>query len=233
MVQILAHRGNTNGPSADDENQLATAGQALARGFGLEIDIRQAADGRFYIAHDPLLEPAGRLAEASFAELRRYPRATVALNIKEEGGEAAIAALVAQEGVRSQVFVFDMELVEAHAGGMARRFHAIDPALRIAARVSDRGESLDRALGIGQASVIWLDEFDRLWATEADVRRLKDAGRAVYAVSPDLHQFPHDQTRRRWREFLDWGVDGICTDYAEELARLAADSVASRRARIA
>ena len=85
--------------------------------------------------------------------------------------------------------------------------------------MSDRGESIERALSIGAASVVWLDEFDRLWATEQDVRRLKQAGRMVYAVSPDLHGFSLIATRARWAQFSAWGVDGICTDYPVELPR--------------
>ena len=42
----------------------------------------------------------------------------------------------------------------------ARRCRDLHPTIRLAARVSDRGESIERALGISVASVIWLDEFD-------------------------------------------------------------------------
>ena len=67
--------------------------------------------------------------------------------------------------------------------------------------------------------MIWLDEFDRQWSTKADVRRLKQSGRAVFAVSPDLHRFAFKRARARWAEFIDWGVDAICTDYPAELER--------------
>ena len=94
------------------------------------------------------------------------------------------------------------------------------PDVKIAARVSDRGESIERALSIPEADIIWLDEFDRLWCTEADVRRLRDAGRTVHAVSPDLHGGTFQQARRRWLDFIQWGVDGICTDYPAALDSL-------------
>ena len=64
----------------------------------------------------------------------------------------------------------------------------------------------------------WLDEFDGPRFTESDVRRLKEAGRTVHAVSPDLHGRPAEDTRRRWIDFTRWGVDGICTDYPAALA---------------
>lgn len=229
MARILAHRGNINGPSLLQENQLATIRRALAHGWGLEIDIRRTPDGRFYIAHDAVADPEGLAAEAYFAELRRHPHAVVALNIKEEGYERDLVVLLEQEHVLRQVFLFDMELIEAEAGGMAHRFRDANPTIRLAARVSDRGESIDRALAIPEASVIWLDEFDRQWAGRADVDRLKAAGKAVYAVSPDLHGFPFERTRSRWLDFLHWGVDGVCTDYAADLAHLSDRQAALER----
>jgi hypothetical protein len=119
------------------------------------------------------------------------------------------------------MFLFDMELIEPLPGATARLYRTLDPTVRIAARVSDRREPIERALGIDSASVIWLDEFERCWASARDVRRLKNQGKTVYAVSPDLHGFSLDVTRRRWEEFIRWGVDGICTDYPAALAQTA------------
>jgi hypothetical protein len=113
-----------------------------------------------------------------------------------------------------------MELLEPHPGVSARRFRALDPDIRLGARVSDRHESIEQALTIGSADIIWLDEFDSLWVTASDVRELKTAGRTVYAVSPELHGAPTSVMRSRWQQLTEWGVDGICTDAPLELARL-------------
>jgi glycerophosphoryl diester phosphodiesterase len=220
MTTILAHRGNIAGPSPREENRLPIITTALARGWGLEVDIRRARDGRFYLSHDP--QPSaddGLLAGKWCAALRRAPGAVVALNVKELGDEEDLIGFLRAEQVLRQVVLFDMELIEPVPGDTARRLRALNPLVRIAARVSDRGESIDRALAIDAASVIWLDEFDRQWSTEADVWRLKKAGRAVFAVSPELHRFPLDRARARWTDFIEWGVDAICTDYPAELAR--------------
>lgn len=224
MPAILAHRGNTHGPSPAHENRLGGIERALARGWGLEIDIRRDRDGHFYIAHDAKASAAGFEADAICAAIRRYPRATVALNIKELGYEAALLEFLTEQQILRQCFLFDMELVERTPGRTARLLRALHPHVQIAARVSDRGESLTRALAIDAASVIWLDEFDSPWASERDVRSLKAAGWTVYAVSPDLHQYPMAAARSRWVDFARWGVDGICTDYPNELAGLLAPS---------
>lgn len=217
MSTVLAHRGNLAGRSLRGENSRAAIGAALTRGFGIETDIRRASDGRFYIAHDPQPAADDALADDVFELLRAYPDRTVALNVKETGYEGALLDYLRDQRVLRQVFLFDMELIEPAPGQMAERFRSLDRDVRIAARVSDRGEPIERALTIRAASVIWLDEFDRAWATEADVRRLKQAGRIVHAVSPDLHGSSLDRSRARWAQFNAWGVDGICTDYPVEL----------------
>ena len=219
MTTILAHRGNVSGSRRDAENTIPAMRAALAHGWGVETDIRRAADGRFYISHDP--RPAGDGVDARefFAVFRAHPRATIALNIKETGYEAELLAYMDGEGVLAQTFLFDMELVEPRAGETAARFRQLHPTVSLAARVSDRDEPLARALAIESASIVWLDEFDGPWCTEADLWRLKNAGRTVYAVSPELHGFPLSYVQARWGQWIDWGIDGICTDDPARLAR--------------
>lgn len=216
-VAILAHRGNTTGPDRAAENGLAAIGRALRLGWGLEIDIRRAPDGRFYVSHDAVAFATAAPADGVCALLRAHPRAQVALNVKELGDEAALIDFLDHQGVLPQCCLFDMELLEDAPGTTARAFRALHPTVAIAARVSDRGEPIAQALGIDVAQTIWLDEFDGPWATRADVDRLKAAGRRVWMVSPDLHGATLQETRRRWREVLTWGLDGLCTDYAEAL----------------
>jgi hypothetical protein len=35
-------------------------------------------------------------------------------------------------------------------------------------------------------------------------------------ISPEIHGFDIATMRRRWQDFKDWGVDGVCTDFALE-----------------
>ena len=220
MPIILSHRGNLVGPNPAGENRLPTVRAALECGWGIETDIRCAADGRFYISHDPRPTAGETPAEDFFALFREFPHATIALNVKELGREAALIDFLDHEDGLRQTFLFDMELLEVAAGDTARIFRELHSTVQIAARVSDRGESIEQALELDVASVIWLDEFDGPCFTAADIRRLKAAGRTVYAVSPDLHGRSAKACRRRWLEFVDWNVDGICTDYPAALARI-------------
>ena len=217
---IIAHRAYRNGPDPLRENRLAAVTECLRLGWSVEIDIRRTFDGRFYISHDPAADAEdaeARGASPFFDAIRRHASAPIALNVKELGYELDLIRYLRAEGVLDRLFLFDMELLERDRGETARRFRAIDPTVRLATRVSDRNEPIEAALGAEAADVVWVDEFDGLWVSEQDVRTLKTRGRAIFAISPEIHGFAHEAMTRRWREFAAWGVDGICTDFPELL----------------
>lgn len=74
----FAHRG-LHGPSVNGEcvpeNSLTAFAGALARGLGIECDIRRSSDGQAMVFHDPTLDrmtaETGRVAERSAEELGR------------------------------------------------------------------------------------------------------------------------------------------------------------------
>ena len=211
---VLSHRGNWDGIRKADENTIRSVRFCLERGWGIEIDIRRAPTGAFYISHEPAEWNKENRAEAFFELIRQYPEMPVALNVKELGYEAELANFLVEQRVTRQTFLFDMEFLETSLGQTAEVFRQLDHRMRVAARASDRKEPADRALSIKAADMIWMDEFDRLWITEAVIRKLKSAGRVVYGISPEIHGFTLNDMKRRWREFYVWGVDGVCTDYA-------------------
>ncbi len=215
---ILAHRGNVRGPEPARENSLELIEEALALGFGVETDVRYSASHGLYVSHDTAEPQRGALLSAHAELWRRYAGALVALNVKELGREALLVQSLRAMRVSERVFLFDMELIEPRPGETARLYRSLDASVAIAARVSDRGEPVQRALSIEVAQAIWLDEFDGPWATSDTVRELKQAGKTVYAVSPELHGRSMREASARWRDFARWGVDGICTDWPQRLA---------------
>ena len=174
----------------------------------------------FYISHDPSNLNKRNVADNFFALFRKYPRSLIALNVKELGYEKELVEYIVEQGVIRQIFLFDMELLENDPGNTAKKIKSLNEGITIAARVSDRNESIDRALRIESADVIWLDEFDRLWATRKDVDTLKRQPKTIYAISPEIHGFTLEQAFSRWEVFRSWGIDGVCTDYAEKLSEL-------------
>lgn len=210
---ILAHRGNLRGPHTGRENSPESIGEAVAAGYGIETDIRFAPGVGFYISHDAVPPTTAGALETHAKIWRRNVSCLVALNIKETGNEAHLLEQLNALDVTNQVFLFDMELVEPQRGEMAAKFRSLDADIAIAARISDRQETVSGALDIDSASAIWLDEFDGPWATCATIEEIVRAGRNVYAVSPDLHGMKPDQCIKRWHDFASWGVTGICTDW--------------------
>ena len=218
MFPILAHRANLLGPEPARENTLAACARALEQGFGLETDLRREQGGEFYLAHDPQPRtPENDLAP--YAELfRRWPDRVIAMNVKELGYESALIALHAEGALGGSAFYFDFELLEPHTPGAAqRRLRSLPGGATtpMAARLSDRGESLAQCLAI-PAEVIWADEFDSLWLRFEHVKAVHAAGRRFYAISPELHGFSPSERLARWGEFRAWGIDGLCTDLAVE-----------------
>ena len=217
-VQILAHRANLVGPDRPAENSLAACRASLGQGFGLEIDLRRAPDGRFYISHDPAPLTDENALDAYSALFREYPGLPLAVNVKELGYEEALIDLQHSGVFGLAGFYFDFELLEPQSPGRTQRLmQKLSQGLpvRLASRLSDRQESLEQCLAI-PAQYVWADEFDSLWLAAGDIEAVHRAGRQVYAISPELHGFDATKRRGRWAQFKAWGIDGLCTDYALE-----------------
>lgn len=217
-MHIFAHRANWKGPDHLRENTLSAVRYCLEQGWGIETDIRRAPDGRFYLSHEPVELTSSNQADAFFELFRRFPAATIALNIKELGYEADLLKYLDNQGVLKNIFLFDMEMLEQSAGQTAALLRRLNRTVRLAARASDRDEPIERALQVREADIIWLDEFDRFWIDGNAIRRLKSSGKTVYVISPEIHGFSINDMKRRWRELAAWGVDGMCTDYSALLA---------------
>jgi glycerophosphoryl diester phosphodiesterase len=221
LMLAIAHRGNLSGVDVQSENSLDQISRALNSGFGVETDIRRSQSGDFYISHDHVPLSECNAAREHARLWRSHPDRVVALNIKELGYEAELLAFLESEKVCDQVFLFDMDMIESEPGKAGRLLKSLHPSIDLAVRVSDRGEFLDRALGAEWANTVWLDEFDSPWIDEAGILRLKETRKTIYAVSLEIHGFPLDLARQRWLQLAAWGVDGICTDWPKELARVA------------
>jgi glycerophosphoryl diester phosphodiesterase len=215
---ILAHRANLEGPNPKLENSLTVTQRALELGFGIETDLRRDADGQFYISHDP----APRTQENDFSWFsglfRKFADRVIAMNVKELGYEESLIHLQNSGTMGNHSFYFDFELLEpATPGRTQKRMQALagEDGIRMASRLSDRNEPLDQSLSI-PATIIWADEFDSLWLTREHVEAAHAVDRQVYAISPEIHGFKKAERLRRWQEFNEWGIDGLCTDEALE-----------------
>lgn len=158
---IIRHRRNTI------EQLRETAVE-----FGVEVDIRSYGE-RLVIHHDPFVD--GEDFEAWLAE---YRHGVLILNVKEEGLEDRLIALMQAHGIEDYFFLdqsFPFLIRSARRGES-----------RCAVRVSEF-ESLDTALSLaGKVDWVWVDCFTRFPLDGEQAARLQAAGFKLCLVSPEL-----------------------------------------------
>lgn len=140
--------------------------------LGIEVDIRSRGD-ELIIHHDAFAD-----GERFEDWLREFRHGTLILNVKEEGLEERLIALMAQHGIEDWFFLDQSFpfLVRTSTRGESR----------CAVRVSEF-ESLDTALSLaGRVQWVWVDCFTRFPLDGASAQRLQDAGFRLCLVSPEL-----------------------------------------------
>lgn len=190
---ILAHRGYWK---TDNEKNTKRAFQrAFDNDFGIETDLRDIK-GTVVISHNM---PNG--SEITFEELLQIldgRNLTLALNIKADGQADEIKRLLNKYN-HTNYFTFDMsipEMVYQHKVG-----------LNVFTGLSD---IVPNPILIEQAEGIWLDCFNSDWFGEKEIIDIKNKGKKVCIVSPDLHQREY---KNIWNKYKNIEEIMICTDY--------------------
>ena len=160
-MKIIFHRRNTIA------QLLATDTK-----YGVEVDIRSDGD-RLITHHDPFV------TGESFDEwINAYQHGTLILNVKEEGLESRLIALMQSQGIADYFFLdqsFPFLVKWSKAGEH-----------RCAVRVSEF-ESIETALTLsGKVDWVWVDCFTKFPLSDDDAVRLRNAGFKLCLVSPEL-----------------------------------------------
>src|SRR3990167_648234 len=230
---IFAHRGlKLEYP----ENTLPAFQAAADLGFGIELDVRLAKDGKLVCKHDPL-------GNSNTAELTRFDEVAkgviskfgenqkAAIHVKfDEQKDAQLQmldALFRKHDLYEKAFLFDLTLESA------KKVRDMNPAIRIALSVGEANYSptiyrWEQAKGhLDLFDAVWWDEWKVLGSVYNESMRheIRNAGKSIYAISPELHKDhgnPHADAgyEREWRNFITWGIEGVCTPYPRELSKL-------------
>ena len=160
-MKLISHRRNTR------QELNATDGK-----YGIEVDIRSFGN-ELVIHHDPYTKGE------SFEEwINDYRHGTLILNVKEEGLEARLIALMKEKAIEDYFFLdqsFPFLIKWSKAGER-----------RCAVRVSEF-ESIETALTLaGKIEWVWVDCFSRFPLSHEDATRLQNAGFKLCLVSPEL-----------------------------------------------
>ena len=204
MIQLLAHRGNIAGPDRLTENTQAVFVEAFRRGFGIETDVRDAAN-RLVISHDLPNDSAFLFEELLAAYIEGGYDLPLAINIKADGLRGGMKSLFGnQAGINH--FFFDMSVPET----LAYRREGL--------RFFSRESEYEPAPALYRDSAgVWMDMFESDWITSDHIARHIDNGKQVALVSPDLHGRPYLEfwARLRDSELCKSKDLMLCTDYPE------------------
>jgi len=190
---LVAHRRNTI-------EEL----RATPHHLGVEVDIRSQGS-ELVIHHDPFV------AGTRFVDwFEAYAHGLLILNVKEEGLEDALLALMKTRG-KEDFFFLDQSfpfLVKTAKRGEKR----------CAVRVSEF-ESVDTALTLaGLVDWVWVDCFSKFPLSSADGERLREAGFRLCLVSPELQGRHGRDEIDAMREIIRSRgimIDAVCTKVPE------------------
>ncbi|MFT0893007.1 hypothetical protein [Pseudochelatococcus sp. G4_1912] len=167
---VIHHRRNT----------LAELSETLPQ-HGAEIDLRNHGND-ILVTHDPFITDAVRLQDW----LAQYRHRFLIANVKEEGLEPRLTAMLAEHGVED-FFILDesFPFIRKYAlEGLSKfavrvsEFESIETALRLADHLRVQGRSIDW---------IWADSFTGQPLPAEDAAALRAAGYRICLVSPELH----------------------------------------------
>lgn len=187
-MEIIAHRRNRI------DELVATPAT-----YGVEVDIRSHGD-RLLIHHDPYAD-----GEDFEAWIAHYRHGTLILNVKEEGLEARLLAIMADRGIEHFFFLdqsFPFLIRTARQGER-----------RAAVRVSEY-ESIETALQVAPLiDWVWVDCFTRFPLDRPSAARLAAAGLKLCLVSPELQGRPAADIAALRAHLADQAIcaDAVCT----------------------
>lgn len=206
-MHIIAHRGYWE--TLEEQNTIKSIEKAFDNGYGIETDIRDYC-GKLVISHNIATDRA-ETAEALF-ELyhRKGCSLTLALNIKADGIQALLMALLEKYNVQNY-FLFDMSIPELIVNQKMN--------LHFFTRQSDvEPECVQYA----KADGVWLDSFfEEGFLTENKIAMHLKSHKKVCIVSPELHG---RDGYSFWAKLKEWSFADeeqlyLCTDMPEEAGR--------------
>ena len=207
---LLAHRGLWK--VKDEQNTLEAYRAAFVRGYGVELDVRDAG-GELVISHDLPTGPCLSFQAVLDLHADFPPGPVIAINIKADGLTSRLAEMLHLRP-STPYFCFDMSVPDA--------LHYVRAGLCAFTRHSEyeADPSFYR-----EAHGIWLDRFVDPWVDPAEIVSQLRRGKKVAVVSPELHRKPHTLAWSLWREALRASdlpaalIDQhlmLCTDFPDE-----------------
>jgi len=202
-VNIVSHRGYWK--SHNEKNSESAFRRSFQLGFGAETDVRDLS-GELVISHDMPISGTDILSFENFLNIYlEYEALPLALNIKSDGLQKSIQALLEKYAVANYV-LFDMSVPDQIVTAKLKLKHLT------------RASEYESAILLDDAEGVWADEFYDNWINAQFMSDLAQKNKALYIVSPELHARNH---LPRWRYYKDIGTQNfphvfLCTDLPEQ-----------------
>lgn len=206
---ILAHRGLW---SKDfPPNSKAAIKNAIARGYGLETDLRDY-NGRIVVSHDPTLPNIEHLNLTDMLTILidSNSMSRVALNIKSDGLARTIAAQISEypKDLLDSLFCFDMSIPDTMA------YLDMD-FMSVYMRLSEYEPSLSL---LEASSGVWVDNFSGSYPQVKTCKDILSRGKRCTIVSSELHGRNHETL---WNEIKFERLHQndsleLCTDFPDD-----------------
>lgn len=168
--------------------------------YGVEVDIRSYGD-RIVIHHDPFIK--GPFFETWISN---YQHGMLILNVKEEGLEERLIALMQREGITDYFFLDQSFPFIVKYSKLGEH--------RCAVRVSEF-ESINTAMTLaGKVDWVWVDCFTEFPLGYDDAKLLQNSGFRLCLVSPELQgRNPELEVPRLTEQLFKMKIepDAVCT----------------------
>lgn len=221
QVEVISHRGaNRQAP----ENTLAAFRRAIELGAHyVEIDVRQTADGSLVLMHDPTVD---RMTDGSGAVARLKLEELLRFRVRGDGPLPTLDEVFSQLKGRVK-FYFDWKQAQPARVAEALRRHGVAgdvvfyggpeqltelKKLEPRARPMPEAVSADHIDRLVETLAPTYFAFDQRDFTRENVRRAHLYGARVFVDRLGL-----EDTAAHYRVAVEWGVDGIQTDYPDRL----------------
>ena len=195
MTETVAHRALFNGK----ENSVEGIKHYVKLGIGIEIDIRYNKNGA-YISHDK--QDGGELFEKA-CEIAKNSKIIMAIHIKEIEAVKEVVNLLEKYSIKNY-FLFDTD---------HNNLSKIIKTRKIGEYVNKKPIKLKQ-------KILWCDEVQGKWYDEKLISDLHKNNNIIYAVSLEVFKkCSKEEMIAEWKRLTKLGIDGICTDFPEELIK--------------
>ena len=241
---IIAHRAIN---FIDPENSLPAFEWAMKRGYSIELDIYLTKDGIPVVSHDKsldrLFDGKGIITEMTLLELKKQSFK----NNKKVKMPTFEEVCQLYQKIKPKKFFFCIQIKDMYQKGVMEKTHELVkkysvpkesfyfevdnntwplvewmkkniPEMPVGLHLSETNKNYDEK-SFKKTDIIWADEIQKDWMNKKMVNLAHKCGKKIYAISAEL--IPHSKNalfyRKRWKDMISYGFDGICTNHPEEL----------------